>query len=81
MMSLLRSGQTPDPHKDPHMLYSSCELTGEAESQQRHAGGETYHVCRPGTGLYNMGLPGDHMPAKSEPSTTDATVAVGDGNY
>ena len=36
-------------------------------------------MCRPGTGLYNVGLPGDRMPAKSaEPRRTDGAATVGD---
>lgn len=40
---------------------------------------ELQHVCRPGTGLYNTGLPGDRMPPKAATSVSSASVMTFDG--
>jgi hypothetical protein len=86
-MALLRSGGglPGEPSVGSHMLHSTCELPADGadysqnhqhQRQQLDQGSEevvkeTYHVCRPGTGLFNVGLPGDRMPA----STTVGTPA------
>jgi hypothetical protein len=67
LMLLLRSG---DPHVGPHMLASNCELTAEKPADVARdaivAGLETEHFCRPITGFgFDVGLPGDTMPAAS----------------
>jgi len=63
LMALLRGGgELPgEPAVGQHMLASSCVLRG-APPPSRVKNPETYHVCRPGTGLFKAGLPGDRMP-------------------
>jgi len=78
LMALLRSGGqlAGQPTVGSKMLASTCVLGG-AEPQpqpqpQSQPQPENYHVCRPGTGLFNAGLPGDRMPpcADSAAGTT-----------
>ena len=37
---------------------------------------EVQHVCRPGTGLYNTGLPGDRMPPSHVAATSVSSTSV-----
>ena len=55
LMALLRGGgELPgEPTVGQHMLASSCVLGGAPPSPIPSP--ETYHVCRPGTGLFNVG--------------------------
>ena len=57
LIMLLRAGT----HGNEHLLASNCKLPGGApEPTPTNA---TMHFCRPGTGLFNAGLPGDRMPS------------------
>ena len=72
LMALLRSGgELPgEPEVGQHMLASSCEIGGaEPPPPPSH---ESYHVCRPGTGLFNVGLPGDRMPTAKPASSSQS---------
>ena len=73
LMMLLRSGGAlkGEPAVGPHMLFSTCELAVTAPAAAEN---NTYHACRPITGLYNVGLPGDAMPQGS-PATEPVHVA------
>lgn len=84
LMLLLRSGGSVpgEPPVGSHMLASTCELaqsdaddgvvTDEALAQALETKKDTYHVCRPGTGLWNVGLPGDRMPKHPPSMGTEA---------
>ena len=56
LIMLLRAGT----HGNEHLLASNCKLAGAAPRPAPT--NETMHFCRPGTGLFNAGLPGDKMP-------------------
>lgn len=64
LIALLRSGgELPgEPPVGQHMLTSTC-VPNDGIPPSPIPSPETYHVCRPGTGLYNVGLPGDRMPS------------------
>eukprot|EP01052_Picozoa_sp_SAG31_P022090 SAG31_NODE_1741_length_7387_cov_6.330132_3_plen_353_part_00 len=72
LITLLRSGGVVpgEPPVGSRMLSSSCLLhdpvhpTGAKLSPLHHE--ESYHVCRPGTGLWNVILPGDKMPEHNQ---------------
>jgi hypothetical protein len=56
-----------DGYAGTHMLASTCVLKHSPSQPIRAAHAvpatpEPQHVCRPGTGLWNTGLPGDRMP-------------------
>ena len=69
------------------MLSSTCVLpeSPSSHTQSVPAKKELQHVCRPGTGLYNTGLPGDTMPhvkaaTGAAPSTSSTSVMVVDSD-
>lgn len=83
LMALLRGGgELPgEPAVGQHMLASSCVLPGPPPSS-RARNPETYHVCRPGTGLYNVGLPGDRMPTAAAAEAPELRRgSAGDGPW
>ena len=60
-----------DGYAGTHMLASTCVLKHSPSQPIRAAHAvpatpEPQHVCRPGTGLWNTGLPGDRMPTVGE---------------
>jgi hypothetical protein len=59
LMLLLRAG---NDGAGQHMLASSCELDAPAAAATAPPEPERQHTCRPITGLFNAGLPGDRMP-------------------
>jgi hypothetical protein len=70
LILMLRSGGglPGEPPVGSNMLASTCELPrvmtedGVASPLLQT---EQYHACRPGTGIFNVGLPADRMPSKS----------------
>lgn len=73
LITLLRTGGSlpGEPPVGSHMLASTCLLDDSitattardaAVAQVASSMTTTYHVCRPGTGLWNVALPGDKMP-------------------
>jgi hypothetical protein len=76
-----------DGYAGAHMLASTCVLSDSSSLPVRvpsvaHTAlkaHEQQHVCRPGTGLYNTGLPGDRMPpSRSDAASTPATIVQAD---
>lgn len=58
----------------PHMLASTCVLDRDVlnDHASKSPTLQRYHVCRPGTGLFNAGLPGDSMPINTTSISTTA---------
>jgi hypothetical protein len=50
------------------ILSSTCELNYTAPTPP--PGQERIHICRPGTGIFNVALPGDRMPHQPPTATT-----------
>ena len=71
LMLLLRAGNNGDA--GAHMLAASCELDTGAVATAPPGLAEKQHLCRPITGLFNAGLPGDRMPP-----TVPAVTVQGD---
>ena len=84
-----------DGYAGGYMLSSTCVLPDSPPPTRApsapHAAPVTQelqqqHVCRPGTGLYNTGLPGDRMPPSSAatrvfPSSVHANARAGAGPW
>lgn len=92
LITLLRTGGAlpGEPPVGSHMLASTCVLDNSntltspssrsASLQMKLASTATYHVCRPGTGLWNVVLPGDSMPSHMQASiATPEAPGVGTG--
>lgn len=72
LITMLRTGGSlpGEPSVGSYMLSSTCLLddSSAATHQLKPSAAATYHVCRPGTGLWNVVLPGDTMPSHQAPS-------------
>ncbi len=72
LITMLRTGGSlpGEPPVGSFMLASTCLLDDATVAERgKSAVASTYHVCRPGTGLYNVALPGDTMPSYQAPVT------------
>eukprot|EP00041_Stephanoeca_diplocostata_P037482 m.1420637 g.1420637 ORF g.1420637 m.1420637 type:complete len:210 (+) comp25045_c1_seq46:290-919(+) len=74
LMMLLRAGGAMPFGAPPGMLASTCVLEGAAPDPPPQP--ETMHFCRPITGIFNVGLPGDRMPKNTGESSNATEAAI-----
>jgi hypothetical protein len=85
LITMLRSGGAlpGEPSVGSYMLASTCLLDDSivATLQVKSLAAATYHVCRPGTGLWNVALPGDTMPSTSASASVGEKVSSSAGPW